>query len=447
MYNVNPLRVRELNEKPVRRGSVIYWIWRDQRVYDNWALLYASDIAQSIGSSVEVFFVLPPKYNVPFRQFDFMIKGAAELEQQLSLLNIPFTFTVGNPVDSLLKRCYELNAGAVVTDFDPLEYKQKLNRLAADKLDCWFGEVDAHNIVPAFIASDKEEFAAYTIRPKIKRLLNEFLTPFPLLKPQKGERIVTKQVMENMDGLFAGVNKEVAPVDWLKPGEKEGERELKRFISERLSNYSEKRNDPNMDAQSDLSPYLHFGHLSAQRVANEVNKADAEAANKESFLEELIVRKELSDNFCLYNREYDSFEGFRSWGRETLNKHRNDKRLFVYSLQEFEEGLTDDPLWNAAENELIRRGKMHGFMRMYWAKKILEWSSSPEEAMEIAVYLNDKYSIDGNDPNGYTGIAWSIGGVHDRAWGEREIFGKIRYMNYNGCKRKFDVAAYIRKWS
>jgi deoxyribodipyrimidine photo-lyase len=165
------------------------------------------------------------------------------------------------------------------------------------------------------------------------------------------------------------------------------------------------------------------------------------------FLEELIVRRELADNFCLYNAEYDNPSGFPDWAKKTLNIHDKDIRPILYTLEEFEQAQTDDPLWNAAQMEMVKRGKMHGYMRMYWAKKILEWTESSTQAMEYAIYLNDRYELDGRDPNGYTGIAWSIGGVHDRAWGERPIFGKIRYMSFNGCKSKFDVKAYIRKIS
>jgi deoxyribodipyrimidine photo-lyase len=163
-------------------------------------------------------------------------------------------------------------------------------------------------------------------------------------------------------------------------------------------------------------------------------------------LEELIVRKELSDNYCFFNTNYDSFNGFHDWAKETLNKHRKDKRGFVYSLAEFENTNTHEDLWNAAQRELITTGKMHGYIRMYWAKKILEWSKSPEEALRISLYLNDKYELDGRDPNGYVGCAWSIGGVHDRAWTERPVYGKIRYMNRNGAARKFDVDRYISRY-
>ncbi len=164
---------------------------------------------------------------------------------------------------------------------------------------------------------------------------------------------------------------------------------------------------------------------------------------KDAFLEELIIRRELSDNFCFYNPRYDSFDGFPEWARKTLNEHRKDRRPYLYSLEQFETAQTHDKLWNAAQTEMVKRGKMHGYMRMYWAKKILEWTPSPEVAMEVAIHLNNRYELDGRDPNGYAGIAWSIGGVHDRAWNERNIFGKIRYMSYNGCKSKFNIEGYV----
>ena len=162
-------------------------------------------------------------------------------------------------------------------------------------------------------------------------------------------------------------------------------------------------------------------------------------------LEELVVRRELSDNFCYYNDRYDSVEGFPDCAIQTLRNHREDRRPYAYSLSQLEGAGTHDELWNAAQMEMVKKGKMHGYMRMYWAKKILEWTGSPEEAFEIALYLNNRYELDGRDPNGYAGCAWSIGGVHDRAWFERPLFGKIRYMSYNGCKSKFNVNDYIRQ--
>ena len=203
------------------------------------------------------------------------------------------------------------------------------------------------------------------------------------------------------------------------------------------------RNNPNLDGQSNLSPYLHFGQIAASRVALEVIKSMKDAG---AFLEELIVRRELSDNFCYYNQNYDNLQGFPAWARSTLEEHSRDRREYLYTVEELERGSTHDDLWNAAQLEMVQRGKMHGYMRMYWAKKILEWTESPAEALRAAIYLNDRYELDGRDPNGYVGAAWSIGGVHDRAWKERAIYGKVRYMSYNGSKRKFDVPGYINSW-
>jgi deoxyribodipyrimidine photo-lyase len=216
-------------------------------------------------------------------------------------------------------------------------------------------------------------------------------------------------------------------------------------MKNKLNGYALQRNDPALDATSNLSPYLHFGNISAQRVALTVQAVHGKKNAKEAFLEELIVRRELADNFCFYNKDYDTFKGFPAWAMKTLHEHRDDKREYIYSLPQFERAETHDPLWNAAQMEMITQGETHGYMRMYWCKKILEWTRTPEEAIRTAIFLNDKYELDGRDPNGYAGVAWSIGGVHDRAWGTRKVFGKIRFMSYNGCKSKFDIEKYIEK--
>jgi deoxyribodipyrimidine photo-lyase len=241
------------------------------------------------------------------------------------------------------------------------------------------------------------------------------------------------------------IDRTVPAVDWITPGERAAWTALRTFINRGLARYDESRNDPSRHGQSGLSPYLHFGQLSAQRVAMEVMKSAYLEGYQEAFLEELITRRELSDNFCYYNRSYDSAKSFPAWSRATLEKHRHDRREHLYTLAQFEKGRTHDDLWNAAQRELVVRGKMHGYLRMYWAKKILEWCRTPERAVKIALHLNDKYELDGRDPNGYAGVAWSIGGVHDRPWGEREIFGMVRYMSHKGCRVKFDVDAYIEK--
>jgi len=275
-------------------------------------------------------------------------------------------------------------------------------------------------------------------------MLSEYLEEFIWLQkhPVSWETRVPEIDWDGIRKKLA-VDTTVAAVSWIKPGEKAAHAALADFLEKRISRYSGERNDPTKNGQSNLSPYLHFGQLSSQRVALEIKKAKIDRTSKEAFIEELIVRRELSDNFCFYNQHYDTVQGFPEWARKSLYAHRKDRRDHTYSLEEFEMAQTHDRLWNAAQMEMAKRGKMHGYMRMYWAKKILEWTESLEKAMDIAIYLNDRYELDGRDPNGYTGIAWSIGGVHDRAWGERPVFGRIRYMSYNGSKSKFDVKKYI----
>ncbi len=412
---------------------------------DNWALIYASETAKKENAGLAVIFCLVPNFlGATIRQYGFMLKGLMELEEELTELNIPFCILSGDPVIKIPAFLKDVSAGCLVSDFDPLKIKRNWKQDIIGKIGVPFYEVDAHNIVPAFIASDKEEYGAYTIRPKIKKLLPEFLDEFPVpekignnLRPVK-EKINWISIRESLR-----VNMSVGEVDWIKPGEAEANNALQKFIFSGLKNYNDHRNDPVKGGQSNLSPYLHFGHIAPQRVALNVEKHFPDCESKEAFLEELVIRRELSDNFCLHNPDYDNLGGFKDWAKNTLSLHRKDKREYIYSLEEFETSNTHEDLWNAAQNELRNTGKMHGYMRMYWAKKILEWSESPEEAMRIAVYLNDKYELDGRDPNGYAGCAWAIGGVHDRAWAEREVFGKIRYMNRNGCKRKFDIDRYI----
>lgn len=442
---MNPRRFRTLKEAPARQGPVILWMSRDQRVNDNWALLYAQQLAQERKVPLAVVFCLVPDFlGATMRQYGFMLKGLQEVEKRLARKNIPFFLLTGSPEDEIPKFIKKNNAGGLVKDFDPLRIKLQWTDGLRKKIDLPLYEVDAHNIVPCWAASPKQEFAAYTMRPKIKRALPEFLEEFPKLKkhPVSWQEKIPKN---NWTGIQKTLKVSSIPeADWITPGEKHALNTLKIFIEKKLPSYATKRNDPVADGQSNLSPYLHFGQISAQRVALEVENASVDKASRDTFLEELIVRRELADNFCFYTPQYDKFEGFPAWARKTLNAHRKDRRAYSYTLQQFEYAKTHDELWNAAQTEMVKRGKMHGYMRMYWAKKILEWTGSPEKAMEIAIYLNDLYGLDGRDPNGYTGIAWSIGGVHDRAWNERPIFGKIRYMSYNGCKSKFDVKRYIQ---
>ena len=444
---VNEKRIRLLKAGKPTTGPVVYWMSRDQRCEDNWALLYAQELALSLQVPLAVVFCLVPDYlGATARQYGFMTRGLQEAEERLAKKAVPFYLLTGTPAEEVPRFAARHHVGTLITDFSPLRVKRVWNRRVAEKLDISFYEVDAHNIVPCWLASPKQEYGAHTFRPKIRRALQEFMTPFPTLGkhpfPWKGERAGADWagILQNHKA-----DSSVAMVDWLQPGETAARRTLYDFLEHRLACYNELRNDPTKGGQSNLSPYLHFGQLAPQRAALEVERCSENIKSQEEFLEELIVRRELADNFCLYNEQYDSFEGFPAWARKTLDEHRHDPREYVYSLELFDRAGTHDELWNAAQREMAGTGKMHGYMRMYWAKKILEWSESPERALEIAICLNDRYELDGRDPNGYTGIAWSIGGVHDRPWMDRSIFGKIRYMNYNGCKRKFDVEAYVAK--
>ncbi|MFH1194356.1 MAG: deoxyribodipyrimidine photo-lyase [bacterium] len=441
---MNPKRIRLLQEGTTRKGPVVYWMQRDQRVNDNWALIYSQNLAIKNNVPLLIVFNLVPDFlEATVRQYGFMIAGLKEVESKLKELNIPFFLTQGNSGETIPAFINEANASILVSDFNPLKIVRLWKRYVAKNINIPFFEVDAHNIVPCLIASQKVEFGAYTIRPKINKLLPEFLDSFTDVVRMNNYGFNNSPINWEVIKESLKINFNVKEVDWLTPGADAADKVMKIFFEEKLQYYSDKSNDPNEDAVSNLSPYLHFGHIAAQRIALESQPFINHPESQKAFLEELIVRRELSDNFCYYNKSYDSFEGFPNWAKATLNLHRNDKREFLYSLEEFEHAKTHDDLWNASQLEMVNTGKMHGYMRMYWAKKNLEWSESPEGSLRITIYLNDKYELDGRDPNGYTGAAWSIGGVHDRAWTERPVFGKIRYMNYNGCKRKFDVEKYI----
>jgi len=438
-------RIKILQDGNTQNGPVVYWMQRDQRVNDNWALIYAYEKAKEKNEQLIVVFNLVTNFlEATLRQYYFMIEGLKEVEQNLAKLNIPFVLLTGKPEVNISYFVNKHNVSLLVTDFNPLKIVKNWKEEVKSKINIPFHEVDAHNIIPAWVASDKLEFAAYTIRPKIKKLLSEYLVEYPKLKKLKKPSQLTSEI--NWDEVYKilEVDTSVKPVEMFRPGQTAANNILQNFVEHKLEDYAKKRNDPNKNGISNISPYLHFGQISAQRIAlilNQFSKDESVA----SYLEELIIRRELSDNFCYYNTNYDNFDGFHNWAKTSLDEHRHDRREYLYTLEEFETARTHDDLWNAAQLEMVTTGKMHGFMRMYWAKKILEWTKSPEEAVEIGIYLNDKYELDGRDPNGYVGVAWSIGGVHDRACGERPVFGKVRYMNYNGCKRKFDVKEYIKK--
>lgn len=426
-------------------GPVLYFMSRDQRVNDNWAMLYAQQIAIDHGQPLIVACAIAADYpKATDRQLRFILDGLSDVELELAKLRIQLVAKIFPSVTDMISLADSIDAGAVVMDFNPLRDGRRWREEFTDRFAGSVYEVDAHNIIPCWIASDKQEYAAYTIRPKIQRTLPEFLTEFPKLKKVSisQNELTICSGWRSVDSIIGESEFNVA-IAKCQPGPISAQKVLHRFLTKGITNYDQARNNPAVSGQSGLSPYLHFGQISAQRIALEVQLRDENIASQEAFLEELIVRRELADNYCYYNANYDSFTGFPEWARKSLDQHRSDTREYVYDSLTFENGETHDKLWNASQFEMVTSGKMHGFMRMYWAKKILEWTPSPEEALSLANHLNNKHQLDGHDPNGYVGVAWSIGGVHDRAWFERNIFGKVRYMSYDGCKRKFPIDKYI----
>ncbi|MBL3582802.1 deoxyribodipyrimidine photo-lyase [Oleidesulfovibrio alaskensis] len=435
-------------------APVLYWMHREMRARDNWALLHAQQCAAAGGAPLAVVFCLVPQFiDAGLRHFHFMLQGLEETTRILEELGIPLFLLRGTPPEEVVRFAQAHGASRVVTDFDTLRIKRQWIRSAVEaarQLDIAVDVVDSRNVVPCLRASDKREYAARTIRPKIHRLLDEYLDPLPALQPTavpwKGA-YQRPDWQAALDSLQADAS--VQPAGWLPPGEDAALAELTAFIRVRMHRYAAERNNPLMPVLSHLSPYLHFGMLSAQRAVLEVMQAQGTAAGgtygegAAAFVEELVVRRELADNFCWYEPSYDSVEAFPDWALKTLDRHRADRRPYLYDEQQLEKARTHDPLWNAAQQEMVLTGKMHGYMRMYWAKKILEWTESPEEALRIVIRQNDRWSLDGRDSNGYAGAAWSVGGVHDRPWREREVFGTIRFMSYNGARSKFDVDGYV----
>lgn len=459
-------RIIHTNTHQYTKGTILYVMSRDMRIDDNWALLHAYSLAKQHKTNLLVVYPLVVDFlGATRRHLDFKLQILREISKKCYDLGISFMVLTDEKgkvvVDQITEYIVHNDVGYVVWDFSPLTIQrywiQTLSKQVALPVDV----VDAHNVVPVWITSFKQEFAARTIRPKIYAHIPNFLDEFPKMAKMHNSTCVMYDVSQLMH--LKTHRDDVPAVSWIVPGEASALKTVEHFLKHKFVSYDEKRNDPNYDGQSNLSPYLHYGNISAQRIVlsvlkhtgkkidfildKEKNGSGKEATPESAFLEELIVRKELADNFCFYNKDYASFKGLPKWAQETLDAHRKDPREYLYTQKQFETSQTHDPLWNACQTELVRTGKMHGYMRMYWAKKILEWTKTPEDAIKIAIYLNDTYELDGRDPNGYVGILWSIGGLHDRAWFPRPVFGTIRYMNKSGCDKKFDTASYIAKFS
>jgi len=440
-------RVRPLNnETGKRRDYVLYWMQASQRAECNHALEYAAGEANARGKPLVVFFGLTEKFpEANERHYAFMLEGLKEVGRSLEERGIRFVLRHISPEAGAVTMARR--ADLAVVDRGYLRVEREWRDRAARTIDCPLIQVETNAVIPLEQASPKEEFAARTIRPKIKAQLEKYLVPLKSVGVKKDSLKLDLQTLnpDNPAGVLARlpIDRSVGRVKNFVGGTSEAKSRLRDFVFHRLSAYREMRNDPNADGVSHMSPYLHFGQISPLYIALEVLKSRDKAA--EVFLEELIVRRELSLNFVYYNGEYDSFEGLPTWARETLDEHRKDKREAIYSPAQLEEARTSDVYWNAAQKEMILTGKMHNYMRMYWGKRIIEWTRKPEAAFRTALYLNNKYEIDGRDPNGFTGVAWCFG-KHDRPWPTHPVLGKVRIMRASGLRRKFDADAYARKY-
>jgi deoxyribodipyrimidine photo-lyase len=439
-------RIRALNSKDIRKGRyVLYWMQASQRTEYNHALEHAILEANDLNVPLVVFFGLTESFpEANSRHYCFMLESLKEVQASLEERGTKMVIWRTSPELGVAELAKE--ASLVVVDGGYLRIQKQWRSYAAERVDCALFQVESDVLVPVEEASPKEEYSAATFRPKISRKLDYYLLPLRENSPQVSSLPLDLDSFDvhDVDKALSSldIDGSVKPVDEFRGGTQEARRRLRDFLDDGLDRFAELRNDPTQECLSNMSPYLHFGQISPLYIALKVLATDS--PGKDAYLEELIVRRELSINFIHYNDGYDSIEALPDWCRKTLGEHATDPRDYIYALADLEEAKTHDPYWNAAQKEMVYRGKMHGYMRMYWGKKILEWTETPEDALQIALYLNNKYELDGRDANGFTGVAWCFG-KHDRAWGERPIFGKVRYMSDKGLRRKFDADGYVRK--
>jgi deoxyribodipyrimidine photo-lyase len=437
-------RIRKVNSLDVRPGGqyVLYWLRYNRRAESNHALQFAAEMANRLELPLLAFESLDsqdPYANA--RRHTFLLEGASGTASSLRKLGIGYRFHLKRrkgPTQALHPVFRE--AAAVVTD----DYPEALSG-PMPEFDIQAFAVDSSCVVPAS-SIEQRAYAAYSLRPKIHRLLPRYLKPVDHVRVRR-RFAEADNAPEDIAELVKScqIDHSVRPSTLFRGGRKEAERYLHRFLSDRLRRYAAEKNEPSAHATSDLSPYLHAGYISALEVALAVREhAREHKIMADEFLEELLVRRELAFNFVRYAKRVDSLDELPDWARATLDRHRNDPRDPLYTREQFETAATCDDLWNATQKELLLRGKIHGYYRMYWGKKIEEWSATPEEALATMIHLHDRYALDGQDPNTYGNILWCLG-LHDRPWGERPVFGTIRWMSRAGMDRKTDVQAYLRE--
>ncbi|MBC7925085.1 MAG: deoxyribodipyrimidine photolyase [Bryobacteraceae bacterium] len=424
----------------------------NRRTAFNHALAYAIEQANELDLTLLVYEGLTCTYpQANDRIHTFMLENVPDFAASLQPLGVGYCFYPRRKRSDPNDVVYQLAAKAalVVTDDYPTFLPAKHNSSVPPKIGVAYHAVDSSCIVP-MNRMEKREWAAYTIRPKIHKLLPEYLQSFslPQLKHKWTASIPDFHVAVDLAGIPAlvascEIDHAVKPSSTFRGGYENAKKRLKYFVEKNLANYADGRNQPASHATSNLSPYLHFGHISSLEVALTVRDyAEAHQLSSKEFLEELIVRRELSFNFVRY-ADFTSLESLPDWAKKTMQKHAEDPRPVVLTHEQMELGQSYDDLWNATQKELLLRGKMHGYYRMYWGKKLIEWCSTYEEAFDFMIYLHEKYALDGRDPNTYSQVLWCFG-LHDRPWIERPIFGQLRYMSYDGMKRKTNIPAYIR---
>jgi deoxyribodipyrimidine photo-lyase len=445
---IHPSRIQPLNSRSIQDGRyVLYWMQASQRVECNHALEYAVGEANERNLPVVVGFGLTEKFpEANLRHYAFMLEGLEEVRKGLQRRGIRFVLMRRSP--ELAAAALAEEAALVVADRGYLRIQRQWRNHVARNAPCAVIQVESDAVVPVETASPKEEYTAGTLRPKLQRVLRGYLVPLkerPVKKDSLSLRLGADaegnylSLLEQMK-----IDRSVPPVKHFRGGTTLAKALLEEFIAKKIRHYDDRHSDPGLDYSSHLSPYLHFGQISPLAVALRIAaEKSIPAAARQAFLEELIVRRELSMNFVFYNERYDEYECLPDWARKTLTEHAKDRREYIYDPEQWELAGTHDPYWNAAQREMMITGKMHNYMRMYWGKKLLEWSRTPAEAFRTAITLNNRYELDGRDPNGFAGVAWCFG-KHDRAWPERKVFGKIRYMNDAGLRRKFDMDAYLK---
>lgn len=431
---------------------VVYWMQRAMRIVDNPALNVAIEAGNLLGLPVVVYFSVIPNYpNANLRHYHFLAQGLRDAAEDAAERGVGFVVR-RHPDNSLEAFLGEVGAALVIGDENRCREPERWRRVLAGRLRLPYWTVDADVVVPSAVFG-RSYFLLHHFRPHLKSELPKYLLAPEKVAPQhawRPEKAPASFPLENdLTAGFTKLDRTVRPVDSFNGGTHAALKRLREFVELELAGYETTRNHPEVKGTSRLSPYLHFGHIGpltiALAVEEAVRRGKVAASARDRFLEQVIGWRELAVLFVRHNPNYDNWECAEPWARKTLVEHAGDERPHRYSLKQMERGETGDELWNAAQREMVETGWMHNYMRMYWAKKILEWAPDPARAFEWAVMLNDRYELDGRDPNGYAGIAWAIVGKHDRPWFDRPVFGLVRPMSGTALAKKFDAQSYIKQ--